>query len=68
MSECLSNTSIYEDIILIDLNRMKILLEKQSTSFPGKIPPNECPGYDTKWSDSEVPVMLELWGIPKTHS
>ena len=23
-------------------------------------PPNECPGYDTKQSDGEVPVMLEL--------
>ena len=25
--------------------------------------PNECPGYDTKLSDGEVPVMLELWGM-----
>ena len=24
--------------------------------------PNECPGYNTKQSDGEVPVMLELWG------
>ena len=24
-------------------------------------PPYECPGYDTKQSDSEVPEMLELW-------
>ena len=24
-------------------------------------PPNECPGYDTKQSDGEIPVMLELW-------
>ena len=23
--------------------------------------PNECPGYDTKQSDSDDPVMLELW-------
>ena len=22
--------------------------------------PDECPGYDTKQSDSETPVMLEL--------
>ena len=27
-----------------------------------KTRPNECPGYDTKQSDGEVPVMLELWG------
>ena len=25
--------------------------------------PNKCPGYDTKQSDSEVQVMLELWGM-----
>ena len=30
----------------------------------GKAPPaNECPGNDTKKSDGEVPVMLELWGM-----
>ena len=26
-------------------------------------PSNECSGYDTKQSDGEVPVMLELWGM-----
>ena len=25
--------------------------------------PNQCPRYDTKQSDGEVPVMLELWGM-----
>ena len=25
--------------------------------------PNECPGYDTKLSDGEAPIMLELWGM-----
>ena len=29
-------------------------------------PPNECPDYDTKQSDGEVPVMLELWGMQST--
>ena len=24
---------------------------------------NECPGYDTKQSDGQVPVMLGLWGM-----
>ncbi len=28
--------------------------------------PNECPGYDTKQSDGEAPVMLELWGMWST--
>ena len=31
-------------------------------------PPNEYPRYDTKQSDSEVPVMLELWGMQSTPS
>ena len=31
-------------------------------------PPNECPEYDTKQSDGEVPVMLELWGMQSTLS
>ena len=30
--------------------------------------PNECPGYDTKQSDGEVLVMLELWGIRSNPS
>ena len=29
---------------------------------------NECPGYDTKQSDGEFPVMLELWGMWSTSS
>ena len=29
-------------------------------------PPNECPEYETKQSDGEVPVMLELWGMQST--
>ena len=28
--------------------------------------PNECPGYDTKQSDGEVPVMSKLWRIGST--
>ena len=31
-------------------------------------PPNETPGYDTKQSDGEVPVMQELWGMWSTPS
>ena len=27
---------------------------------------NECPGYNTKQSDGEIPVMLELWGMRGT--
>ena len=31
-----------------------------------KSPPNKCPGYDTKQSDGEALVMLELWGMRST--
>ena len=31
-------------------------------------PPNDCPGYDTKQSDGEVPAMLELWEMRSTSS
>ena len=31
-------------------------------------PHNECPGYETKQYDSEVPAMLEIWGIRSTPS
>ena len=32
------------------------------------VTPYECPGYDTKQSDGEVPVMLELWGMQSALS
>ena len=32
----------------------------------GVRPHHECPGYDTKQSDSEASVMLELWGMWNT--
>ena len=39
------------------------------TSAEGQHPPsNECPRYDTKQSDGEVPVMLRLWGMQSTPS
>ena len=31
-------------------------------------PTNECPGYDTKQSDGEVPAVLELSGMRSTPS
>ena len=32
------------------------------------LPTNECPVYDTKQSDNEVPVMRELWGMQSIPS
>ena len=37
-------------------------------SAEGQDPPNEYPGYNSKQSDGEVPVMLKLWGIRSTPS
>ena len=33
----------------------------------GKTPPNKCPGYDTKKSDGEVPVMAGALGNAEQH-
>ncbi len=38
------------------------------TSAEGRDPPNECPRCDTKQSDGEAPVMLELCGMQSTPS
>ena len=39
----------------------------ECTSAEGLDPhPNECPRYNIKQSDDEVPVMLELWEIQST--
>ena len=38
------------------------------TYAEGKTPTNECPGYDTKQSDGDVPVILELFLIPSYSS
>ena len=34
----------------------------------GKTPPNACLEYDTKQSDGEALVILELWGMRSTPS
>ena len=31
-------------------------------------PPNKSPGYETKQSNGETLVMLELWGVQNTPS
>ena len=41
-------------------NTLTALLQKGQTHH------NECSRYDTKQSDGEVPVMLELWGMQST--
>ena len=39
-----------------------------SFSAKGQDSPSECLAYDTKQSDGEAPVMLELWGMRSTTS
>ena len=34
----------------------------------GQDSPNNRPVYDTKQSDNEIPVMMELWGMRSTLS
>ena len=45
------------------LNTLNASMQRGKTS-----PTNECPAYDTKLSDGEVPVILELWGMRSTPS
>ena len=37
-------------------------------SAEGQNSSNVCLGYDTKQSDGDAPVMLELWGMWSTPS
>ena len=37
----------------------------EDTDCTSADPPKKYPGYDTKQSDGEVPVRLELWGMPE---
>ena len=41
----------------------KLGFVRRKTPFP-----YECPVYDIKQSDGEVPVILGLWGMRSTHS
>ena len=52
---------IREDIRQLDKRQENWLYAQSSASLQWSRPsPNECPVYDTKQSDGEVPVMLEL--------
>ena len=47
-------------------SRLGLLNTQTAPLQRGKTPSIECPGYDTKQSDGQVPVMLELWGMQST--
>ena len=50
--------------VIWDCSKHRLLFYRGVRSLPH----NECPAYDTKQSDGEVPVMLELWGMWSTPS
>ena len=53
--------SFFKELEVICLHTSMGLLNTSTASLQGgKIPPNECPGYDIKQSDCEVPMMPEL--------
>ena len=48
--------------------RLKLLNTPTASLKRGKTPRNECPGYETKQSGDEVPVMLEFWRMQSIPS
>ena len=57
---CLPNPSVAQSAGAVEYT--------DCTSAEGLEPPHECPRYDTKQYDGEVPVMLGLWGIRSISS
>ena len=50
-------------------NGIKVIVMESELNYLRVRPSsNECPGYDTKQSDGEAPVMLELWEMWGTPS
>ena len=56
-------------VFLVTLDDIRLGLQNTQTDSLQMVKnSNECPGYDTKQSDGEVPVILELWGMQNTPS
>ena len=56
---------------LLGKNKRRLVQLKNTPTVSlhrGKTPTNKLPEYDTKQSDGEAPVMLELLGIWSTPS
>ena len=68
--ECLNAFSFLENPIYTSEKQQKntefLIVSSRTAKY--KTPPKECPRYDAKQSDGEVPVMLELWGMQSTPS
>ena len=66
MSSILSSIVLLICLINYQLFSLSAGTVEYTDDFPVekvRFPFNECLGYDTKQSDGEVPVMLELGGI-----
>ena len=59
---------ILEELSLIEIAQSVVAVKYIDCFSAKKIPSNEYPGYDTKQSDIEVPVMVELWEMYSTLS
>ena len=66
-SLCNTNNSILKSIICLP-SRFGLYNTPTAPLWRGKTPPNECPGYDTRQFDGEVPVILELRVMQCTFS
>ena len=70
MNEMFSNTTTWTHIRLycVDCPVWWGCRIQTASLQRGKPPTNECPGYDTKQSNCEFPVIVELWGMQSTLS
>ena len=57
----------YVNLVAIKPSRLRQWNAQTASLQRGKTL-NECPGYDTKQSEGEAPVMLEIWGMRSTSS
>ena len=55
-------------IIQRNHTKLKFAQSAGAVEYTDCFSPNECPEYDTKQSDGEVPAMLELWETQSTPS
>ena len=64
---CLDVDGISLWILVFSWGQLARIVEYTDAPLQGsKTPPNKCPGYDTKQSDGEASIMLELLGMQST--
>ena len=63
-----SRNTKYNQVLHLKLNHLGCRMHQLHPCRVVRPSRNECPAYDTKQSDSEVPVMQELWEMQSTPS